>query len=280
MNGGVMETVGIVGVGDMGSALLERQRLAHVEQLAYDINPQALERARANGAEPAASAADLARRVTIVDVVLRTDDEVLEGTLGEGGVLAGARPGTLVLLLSSILPQTTKRVAEEAAKREVQVIDACMLGVPNTVRAGGLTFVVGGPDDLFERARPHLLTMAKEARHMGPLGSGNVAKLIRNLTLGAETLVVWEAIRLAEEGGIPYVQALEFLRETQGDSMLHRWRNSFDETGVDPTPRVGHNVLGKDVPLAGELARVYGLDLPIIEQLAAAGLRLAAGQAH
>lgn len=273
-----METIGIIGVGNMGSALLERQRAAGVEQLVYDTDPEALRRAQAVGAEAAGSAEEVARGATMIDVVVRTDEEVMACTLGERGALMGARPGTLLLLHSTILPQTTRRVAEAAAERGVHVIDACMLGVPATVRAGGLTFVVGGPEDLVERARPHLLTMAREVRHVGPLGTGNVAKLVRNLTIGAETLVVWEAIRLAEAGGIPYVQALEFLRETQGESILHRWRHNFDASGVDPTPRVGQNVMGKDIPLAGELAQALGLDLPIIAQLAAAGLRLAASQ--
>jgi 3-hydroxyisobutyrate dehydrogenase-like beta-hydroxyacid dehydrogenase len=270
-----METVGMVGLGNMGSALLERLRIAHVEPVVYDVDPAALAQARAAGAEPAASAAEVARGATLVDVVVRTDDEVLDCTLGEGGVLAGARPGCLLILHSTILPQTTRRVAEAASRREVHVIDACMLGVPDTVRRGELIFVVGGPEELVERARSHLLCMAREVRHVGPLGTGNVAKLVRNLTSGAETLLLHEAIRLAEAGGIPYVQALELLRETQGSSVVHRWQRTFDPSGVDPTPSIGHNVIGKDIPLAGELARIYGMELPIIEQLAAAGLRLA-----
>jgi len=271
-----METVGIVGVGAMGSALLERLRLAHVEPVVYDVDPEAMDRARAAGAEPAASAATLARTATIVDVVVRTDEEVLDCTLGEGGILEGALPGTLVLLHGTILPQTTRRVAEAAQKRDVHVIDACMLGVPDVVRRGELIFVVGGPADLFERARPHLLSMAREVRHVGALGTGNVAKLVRNLTSGAETLIIHEAIRLAEAGGLPYVQALELLADTQGASILSRWQRTFDPSGTDPTPSVGRNVMAKDIPLAAELARLFGLDLPIIEQLAAAGLRLVA----
>ena len=273
-----METVGIVGVGAMGSALLERLRLAHVEPVVYDIDRDALERAQGAGAEAAASAAAVARAATIVDVVVRTDDDVLACTLGERGVLEGAQPGALVLLHSTILPQTTRSVAEAAAARGVHVIDACMLGVPDAVRRGDLTFVVGGPADLVERARPHLLSMAKAVRHVGPLGAGNVAKLIRNLTSGAETLVLHEALRLAEAGGIPYVQALEMLRETQGASVLNGWQRTFDPTGASPTPRVGRNVMAKDIPLARELAHRFGIDLPIIEQLAAAGLRLAEAQ--
>ena len=273
-----METVGIIGVGAMGSALLERQRLSGVEPFAFDIDPAALERARAAGAEPAGSAADVARTSTIVDVVVRTDDEVLDCTTGAQGILAGAQPGTLVLLHSTIFPQTTLRVAEAARERGVHVIDACMLSVPEAVRRGDLVFVVGGPPELVERARPHLLCMAKEVRHVGPLGTGNVGKLVRNLMTGAETLLLHEAIRLAEAGGIPYVQALEMLRETQGGSLLDRWQRTFDPTGADPTPSFGKNVIGKDIPLAGALAKGYGMDLPIIEQLAEAGLRLSGAQ--
>jgi len=274
----VMETIGIVGVGAMGSALLERQRLAHVEQLAYDIDPEALDRAKADGAEPARSPAELAKSATLIDVVVRTDDEVADVVLGSGGILEGAAPGTLVLLHSTILPQTTRRVAEAAAKKGVHVIDACMLSVPAAVRRGELRFVVGGPDEDVERARPHLLTMAKDVRHVGPVGNGNIAKLIANLVGGSQTLVLWEAIQLAEAGGIPYVQALEFLKEVRGGSILERWEGTFDASGASSTPRVGHNVMGKDIPLARELSHELNLDLPIIEQLGLAGLKLAASQ--
>jgi 3-hydroxyisobutyrate dehydrogenase-like beta-hydroxyacid dehydrogenase len=273
-----METIGIVGVGAMGSALLERQRLNQVEALAYDVDPEALSRAKAAGAEPAGSAEELARSATLIDVVVRTDDEIVDCTLGPKGILAGAKPGTLVLLHSTILPQTTRRVAETAAKQGVHVIDACMLSVPEAVRRGDLTFVVGGPEEDFERAKPHLLTMAKAARHVGAVGAGNVAKLIANLVGGAQTLVLWEAIQLAEGAGMPYVDALKFLSEVRGGSVLERWESTFDATGATSRPRVGKNVMGKDIPLARELAHELGLDLPIIEQLGLAGLRLASGK--
>src|SRR5262249_1615039 len=134
--GASMETVGMVGVGAMGSALLERLRLADVSATVYDVAPAALERAGAQGATCAGSAAAVARAATLVDVVVRTDQEVQDAVLGPDGVLAGAAPGTLVLLHSTILPQTTRAVAEAARPRGVEVIDACMVGVPRVVRAG------------------------------------------------------------------------------------------------------------------------------------------------
>ena len=93
-----MEKVGMVGVGAMGSALLERLRLAGESVLAYDIAPEALDRARALDASVAESSAAVARASTIVDVVVRSEQDVLDATLGRGGVLEGAAPGTLVLL--------------------------------------------------------------------------------------------------------------------------------------------------------------------------------------
>jgi 3-hydroxyisobutyrate dehydrogenase len=271
-----METVGMIGVGAMGNALIERLRLAHVEPVVYDVSPEAVDAARALGAEPVASPAVLARASTIIDVVVRSDDDVLDCMLGEQGVLEGALPDSLVLLHGTVLPQTTRRVAEAAEKRDVRVIDACMLGVPDTVRRGEMTFLVGGPDDLVERARPHLLTMGRAVRHMGPLGAGNVAKLVHNLKGGAETLLLYEIARLSEAEGLPYAETLEMLQDTAGGSAIARWRTTFDPSGLDPRPRIGHNVMSKDVPLAAELAALSGADLPIIRELGAAALRLVA----
>ena len=97
-----MEKIGFVGTGAMGSALLSRLKLANVVAAAFDIAPQAMEAARAEGAQTAPSAKAVAQGATIIDVVVRTDQEVLECMLGNNGVLEGAAPGSLVLLHSTI----------------------------------------------------------------------------------------------------------------------------------------------------------------------------------
>jgi 3-hydroxyisobutyrate dehydrogenase len=269
-----METIGMIGVGAMGSALLERLKIAGVQATVYDIDPAALEAARSLGARVAGSIAELTAASTIIDVVVRTDDEVLDCATGKGGILDNARPDTLIVLHSTILPQTTRKVAEAAGKRNVRVIDACMLGVPRAVRAGDLIFVVGGPAEVMERARPHLLKMGKKVIHMGAAGAGNTSKLIKNLTSGAETLMIHEALQLGEAEGLKFPQVLEMLQQVESEKLLARWQRVFDPSLPAPTPHIGRNVFDKDVPLAGELARQSGLDLPIIEQLAAAAKRL------
>ena len=199
-----METVGFVGTGAMGTALLSRLQLVPMSSTAFDVVPAALEQAMALGAEPATSAKAVAQKSTLIDVVVRTDQEVLECTLGDDGILEGASPGTLVLLHSTIRPTTTKQIAQAAADKRVYVIDACMTGVPSVARDGGLTFLVGGQKALFNRAKPHLLSMGKDAIYMGPLGSGNVTKLIKNLVAASEALILYEAIQIGKAAGIDY----------------------------------------------------------------------------
>ena len=113
-----MEKIGFVGTGAMGSALLSCLKLANVVATAFDIAPAAMEKARAEGAKTTSSAKAVAQVSTIIDVVVRTDQEVLDCTLGSNGILEGAAPGSLVLLHSTIRPTTTKKVAEAAAEKE------------------------------------------------------------------------------------------------------------------------------------------------------------------
>jgi 3-hydroxyisobutyrate dehydrogenase-like beta-hydroxyacid dehydrogenase len=273
-----MEKIGFVGTGAMGSALLSRLKLANVPATAFDIAPAAMEAARKEGAQTTTSAKAVAQASTMVDVVVRTDQEVLDCTMGKDGILAGAAPGTLVLLHSTIRPTTTKRIAEAAAETRVYVIDACMTAVPSAVREGGLTFLVGGQKALFDRAKPHLLNMAKDAVHMGPLGCGNVTKLFKNMVTAAEGLIVYEALQIAKAAGIDYKAALDLMKKTKSQNILDRWETRFDLSGGDLKFNVGTNLYDKDLPLAAEVGKALGAAIPVTEQLAALGIRLNGGK--
>jgi 3-hydroxyisobutyrate dehydrogenase-like beta-hydroxyacid dehydrogenase len=273
-----MENIGFVGTGAMGSALLSRLKLAGVRPIAFDIAPAAVEAARAEGAEIAESAKAVAQRATMIDVVVRTDQEVLECTLGRDGILEGAAPGALVLLHSTIRPATTKQVAEAAADKRVNVIDACMTAVPSVVRQGGLTFLVGGQKAFFDRAKTHLLKMAKDAVHMGPLGCGNVTKLFKNMVTASEGLIVYEALQIAKAGGVPYKAALELMRNTKSLHVLDRWESRFDISGSELQFNAGANLYDKDLPLAAEVGKSLGAEIPVVEALAKLGIKLNGGK--
>lgn len=273
-----MEKIGFVGTGAMGSALLSRLKLANVTALAFDIAPAALTAARKEGAETVSSAKAVAQACTLIDVVVRTDQEVLQCVLGEGGLLEGAAPGSLVLLHSTIRPTTTKKVAEAAADKRVNVIDACMTAVPKVVREGGLTFLVGGQKAFFERAKPHLLKMAKDAVHMGPLGCGNVTKLFKNMVTASEALVVYEALQIAKAGGVSYQAALDVMQKTKSQHILDRWDSRYDFSSGELKFISGTNLYDKDLPLAAEVGRTLGADIPVVEALARLGIKLNGGK--
>jgi 3-hydroxyisobutyrate dehydrogenase-like beta-hydroxyacid dehydrogenase len=273
-----MEKIGFVGTGAMGSALLSRLKLANVPAAAFDISPAAMEEARKEGAQTTTSAKAVAQASTMVDVVVRTDQEALDCTMGKDGILAGAAPGTLVLLHSTIRPTTTKRIAEAAAETRVYVIDACMTAVPSAVRQGELTFLVGGQKALFDRAKPHLLHMAKDAVYMGPLGCGNVTKLFKNMVTASEALIVYEALQIGKAAGIDYKAALDLMKKTKSQNILDRWETRFDLSGGDLKFNVGTNLYDKDLPLAAEVGKALGAAIPITEQLAALGIRLNGGK--
>jgi 3-hydroxyisobutyrate dehydrogenase-like beta-hydroxyacid dehydrogenase len=273
-----MEKIGFVGTGAMGSALLSRLKLANVVAAAFDIAPAAMEAARKEGAETASSAKAVAQASTIIDVVVRTDQEVLECMLGKDGVLEGAAPGALVLLHSTIRPTTTKKVAEAAADKRVNVIDACMTAIPSVVRQGGLTFLVGGQKAFFDRAKPHLMNMAKDAVHMGPLGCGNVTKLFKNMVTASEALVVYEALQIAKAGGIPYKAALDLMQKTKSPNILERWEMRYDLSGGDLKFNAGTNLYDKDLPLAAEVGKSLGAEIPVVEALAKLGIKLNGGK--
>lgn len=272
------EKIGFVGTGNMGSALLSRLKLANVSAVSFDITAEGQEAARKEGATTLNSAKEVAQQSTIVDVVVRTDQEVVDCMLGANGVVEGAAPGTLILLHSTIRPSTTKKVALSAAEKRVNVIDACMTAVPRVVREGGLTFLVGGQKAFFDRAKSHLLSMAKDAVHMGPLGCGNVTKLFKNMVTASEALVVYEALQIAKAGGIGYKAALDLMQKTRSAHVLDRWETRYQLNGNEMTFNPGTNLYDKDLPLAAAVGKELGAEIPVVEALAALGIKLNGGK--
>jgi 3-hydroxyisobutyrate dehydrogenase len=261
--------IGVVGFGAMGRAFADLMLQRGITPLVYDISAEARELAVALGCAVSDTAAELSERCRVVHVIVRTDDEVVEAMSGSDGMLAGARPGTLAMIQSSVAPSTTTTLQPAATERGVGLIDACPSGVPDVVRAGNATLLVGGPTELVQQFGPNIALLGKHVLHMGPLGSGNVAKLLHNMVSGAQRLLLWDAARLSEAAGISYLKTLEMLRTTERErgSQIERWEHLFETDGSSSTPRIGVNVIQKDIPLAAELARQLRLDLPLVAAL-------------
>ena len=270
----MMEPTGMIGVGRMGSAILERLLLAGAHVTAFDVDAAAVERAGALGADVAATAVDVGHAATMIHIIVHTDQQVLASVMGEDGLLAGAQPGSVVLIHSTISPETTVSLAKAGSAREVQFIDACMLGMPWIARAGDERFLIGAPDELVDRISTHLLQVGKQVVHAGPVGSANTLKLAANLLYGCQPLIIHEAIQIAHAGGVPYDRALAVLQQLHNGAVIERWEGTFDPAAPEPLQHLGNNVFGKDLPLLADLAAEYGVNAPITRIVAAQGERL------
>lgn len=271
--------VGLVGVGKMGSALLARLAAAGANVRAFDIKESAMQAAREGGAETVSCSADTARGSKIIHVFVRNDEEVFDATLSEKGVLAGADKGATIISHSTILPSTTKRVAEAAASKGIRVVDASVTSTPRYVRAGEAVYLVGGDEKVVAEIRPHLEALGRKVWHFGPLGCGNAAKLVKNLSNVMERVLWMETLTLAKTAGIDPMQYAEMLKSVVRGSAISDWQKIISiENGTIAVARGDGGIFSKDVPHAVKFMHELGLKLPLAEGTGAAAKRFAAGQ--
>ncbi len=258
-----MKAVGVVGTGAMGLAMVERFVATGLRPSVYDVSPAAVQRAVDHGAVAKATAAEVAASSEAVSVMVRTDDQMLESVLGLDGVLSGLRSGGLLLLHSTINPSTTRTIAEAARPGGVDVADACIAGVPEIVRSGQAVCLAGGDTELIERITPHLLLLVARVIHMGPLGCGNVAKVVRNLVNLTGCLVLREGLQMMCAAGIEREQAVQMLELI--------YSNRLGEEDLQPDrPRPQGNLFDAILPLARQIAADLKVETPIARVLPAA----------
>lgn len=269
--------VALVGIGNMGSALLERLIAAGVKVRAFDIKDSAMQAARERGAQTVASSAEAARGAKIIHLFVYNDQDITDAMLGEKGVLAGADKGAIVILHSTILPATTRRVAEEAARKAVRVIDACVTSTPRYVRAGEAVFLVGGDDEVVAKIGPHLERIGSKVWHFGPLGCGNAAKLVKNLSNVMERVMWMETLTAVKAAGIDPRQYAEMLKSVMRGSAISDWEKIIRiEDGVVSPTRSEGGIFRKDVPHALKFLHELGLKLPLAEGTGEASARFVA----
>lgn len=270
------DTVALIGVGAMGKALLSRLRIANKSVRAYDVSEAGREAARANGAEVCGSAAEAAQGAAYIHIFVRTDDQMIDTTIGPNGVLATAAPGSLLILHPTVLPKTTQQVGEAAKAKRVRVLDVPITSVPAKVQAGEAAFLVGGDKDVADAARPYMLELGASFYHFGPLGCGNVAKLAKNYANAASRIVLDDSLRLVESIGIDPKQFLDMVRDMDQGSLVATWEKTFNIANGHASHRPATNLFNKDLVLAAEYAESAGLDLPVAKGAAVTGLQWAA----
>jgi len=213
--------IGYVGVGLMGLPMAKRLLSLGYAVKACDIVAERVEAARAAGAEAARSPADAAAGVDLVLLNLPTTEAVEEAVFGERGVASVVRSPQLVIDFSTIKVDKCKAFAAKLREATgVGWIDAPVSGGPPAAAAGALTVMAGGEPAEIARARPLLADVSGRFTHMGPTGSGMVAKMLNQLIVGCGHAVMAEAVVLAEAAGIDAARLPECLAGGYADSAL------------------------------------------------------------
>lgn len=194
--------IGFIGVGHMGLPMCANLVKAGHAVRAFDVVAASLEAAVAAGATRASSVADCVADAEVVVTMLPSSPHVRGVYGGSTGVIAQARPGTLLVDSSTIDPLTAREVAFDARARGLPMVDAPVSGGTAGAQAGTLTFMVGGSERDFEAARPLLACMGKNIVHCGASGNGQVAKICNNLMLAVGMIATSEAMTLAARLGM------------------------------------------------------------------------------
>ncbi len=197
-----MTKVGFIGLGTMGSPFASNVLRAGFDLTVYDLRPEAVEQLVGLGAESAESPQELAESVDQVHIAVPHEPEIDELMHGSDGLLAGAHPGLIAVIHSSLHPENMKEVAAEAGSHGIEVLDAQMSGGAAGVIARDLCLMVGGDSRTLEKCRPVLDTTASSIYLLGDVGMGAVAKIAQNTMTAQHLLAASEGFRLAENAGV------------------------------------------------------------------------------
>lgn len=257
--------VGLIGLGNMGTAFAERLLDAGYGLVVMNRTPAKAAPLEARGATLAGSYADLAERVDVVLTSLADDDALDEVA---AALLAVAKPGTVLVDTSTVSPAVSARVAERAEKASVAYTRAPVSGNPTVVRAGNLSFIVSGPSETLDGVEPILLAIGPTVYRVGDAEEARVVKLAINLMIGGLAQLMAEALVLGESSGVSRAALLEVMGGSAAGAPFVRYK-----TGAlledDYSATFTTALMGKDLDLILDAARDAGVELPVTTGLQA-----------
>ena len=253
-------TIAFLGLGAMGSRMA-----ANLQAAGYALRVYNRDRAKARpfadkGAQACDTPAAAVQGASYVVSMVADDVATRAVMLGADGAVAAATAGTIIIDSSTNTPAMAREVAQAAAARRVQYLDAPVSGSLAQAQGKELVFMVGGDPVAFERARPVLSAMGRMAKHMGAAGTGATIKLINNMLSGTATAAIVEAVMIAEAAGLDRAATLEVLGEGAAGSRLMKTRMP-KMFGRDFAPQFQLQLMEKDLRYFQLLAQ--DLDRPV-----------------
>lgn len=256
--------VGLVGIGLLGHAVASRLRAAGLAVVGFDVVAERTQALASIGGTAVASASAVARASGMVCTILPSLAAVEAAILGPDGVLAGARPGQIVVQMSTISPALTVRLANEVGGRGVDFLDCPISGTSAQVARGDGIILVGGAAAVFDRWRSVLEAVLPRVFHVGAAGQAMYLKLVANLLIALHSAAAAEALAMARAGGLDPRLALEVLVASAATSRMLEVRGPLIVRGEFPA-QMKLDLFMKDLHLIQEAAATAGASLPLTD---------------
>lgn len=257
------ETIGFIGLGAMGRGMAANCVKKGFKLVVHDLKPEPVEELVALGATAAKDAAEVARQCSIIITVLPAGKEVTETIMAPGGLFDHAKPGTLVMDLSTVEPETTDRLHAEAKRRGFKAVDAPIGRLAWHAERGESLFMVGAETEDFERVKPLLEAMGSTIHHCGPGGAGTRTKLVNNYLAIILCQLNAEALALSQRFGLDLSKTLEVIHGTTATNgqLKINWPNKV--LAGDTSPGFTIDLAHKDLSLILGAANTARLPLPV-----------------
>lgn len=260
------KTIGYVGVGNIGTPMVLSLLREGLDVLVRDLRKEQAGECIAAGARFAESNEQLAAEADVIGVAVVNDKQLNALFRSEGGLLDVARPGTTLIVHSTVLPETIKALGEETDKRGLKLVDAQVSGGDLRAREGDLAIMCGGDPADVEANRDYFDAISRRTEHMGPRGSGAGAKLAIQMMTFGNWMAAIESMRLARSLGLEEKALADFATDTTADSWVAQTWGNYDRL-VNQHPLAGTDELfrmfDKDLFNAVLVARDNGISLPI-----------------
>jgi len=204
--------IGFIGLGIMGKPMAKNLLKAGFSLTVYDIASSPVQELVEAGARAGTSAKDVSQNSEIVITMLPNSPEVRQVVLGEDGVLAGAKPGTILIDMSSIVPLASREISQKALEKGVIMLDAPVSGGEPKAIEGTLAIMVGGPENAFMQVKDILKVMGASVTRVGEIGSGNITKLANQIIVALNIAAMSEAMVLATKAGVDPEKVFQAIR--------------------------------------------------------------------
>ena len=258
-----MQRIGFIGLGRMGRPMASNLCKKGFELLVYDVNPQALAAFGQSRATSAAAIADIARGCDIVITMLPSSAHVEAVVLGPDGLLAGGRPGQLIMDMSTIDPNTTDSLAEHASEQGMSLVDAPVGRLASHADRGESLFMVGASAKDFNRVLPLLQAMGTTIHHCGEVGTGIRTKLVNNYLAVVSCQLNAEALALSQRFGLRLEKTLEVIDGTTAFNGQLRLNWATKVLKGDISAGFTIDLAHKDLSLILDAANKAKLPLPV-----------------